>query len=254
MITCQHATRLFDRYLDGELSPSLQAELHAHQLSCPDCQNELAMYEVCGDVIRLDRREPGPGDAFTDRVMLAYRSRGVRRFPRWHRAALLVVSPMAAAASIALAVWLILPSATSTRTEPVVAHYTEAVPVSVQDALRATHQTQLSAEAEQVLSQTPQMSAVGFMDALLKPVVDHAQTTLDGARHGAAQLELLLRAGWADPTEKLVAEWRAHQHQESTQFDGSPDSFPVAPDPLDPGPLNRPSSGESHSGELLEAL
>ena len=43
MITCQHARQLFDRYLDGELSPSLQAELHAHQLSCSACQTELAM-------------------------------------------------------------------------------------------------------------------------------------------------------------------------------------------------------------------
>ena len=55
MITCQNARDLFDRHLDGELSASLQTELHAHCLQCLSCQNELAMLETCGDVIALDR-------------------------------------------------------------------------------------------------------------------------------------------------------------------------------------------------------
>ena len=59
MITCQHARHLFDRNLDGELSPSLQAELHAHQLKCPECQSELAMFEACGAVVALDVEDGG---------------------------------------------------------------------------------------------------------------------------------------------------------------------------------------------------
>ncbi len=103
MITCRDANQLFDRYLDGELPVSLQTELHAHRLSCASCQDELAMHEVCGDVIALDRREPRLSEGFTDRVLLARRHplAGPRR--RWGRIALFVGPPLAAAASIALA-------------------------------------------------------------------------------------------------------------------------------------------------------
>ena len=105
MITCQHARQLFDRYLDDELSSSLQAELHAHVIHCAPCQNRLALIEACGDVIRLDRPEPALSGSFADRVIAARQQRVSPRpaaARRWRRAAWWVAAPVAAAASIAL--------------------------------------------------------------------------------------------------------------------------------------------------------
>jgi len=103
MITCSDTRRLFDRYLDDQLSPSLQAELHAHVVHCSDCQNELAILEACGDVVRLDRREPVLSVSFTDRVMAARRAQVVAKAPRSRRLVYAVGMPMAAAASVVLA-------------------------------------------------------------------------------------------------------------------------------------------------------
>lgn len=257
MISCKHSRQLFDRYLDGELSPSLQAELHAHQIACSDCQSELAMMDACGDVIRHDRREPRLDDAFTDRVMAVHRERQVIRAKRWfipqgpwYRAATIALSPLAAAASIALAVSLILPTFDAPQKRDL-AGIAVAVPEEAREILIATSGRELTEDARQALDETPQMSAVHFMDALLKPVVAQAQSTIEGARSSTAQLELLMQIGLAKPTEKLAAEWRMQDErgrEDSVEHEHTP------PNPLDPTQLNRTVPSKSAGEPVLEAF
>jgi len=103
MMTCRQVEHLLDAYLDGELSPSLRAEVHAHRLGCPRCQRRIELLEVCGDVIRMDRREPVLSADFADRVMAGFaasRRARHRRVPWVVRLA----APLAAAAAVAFAV------------------------------------------------------------------------------------------------------------------------------------------------------
>ena len=251
MITCKHATQLFDRFLDDELSPSLQAELHAHQINCSACQGELAMLEACGDVVKLDRCEPVVDAAFTDRVVLAYRSRRVIRPGRWFGRTMMVALPMAAAASIALTATLILPTVQPAPSKTAILSDREAVPTSVERALSAATDTDKSPEAARALADTPRMSSVNFMDTLLEPVVGKALSTLNGARAGMDQLELLLQAGWSDSTEKLAAEWRSNR-RDGGVGDAGPDATAV--DPTNPAHLNRPLPADSATDDAWEAL
>ena len=66
---CQQACNLFDAYLDGELSPALATELHAHRLQCASCRQELAVMEVAGHVIASGGDEPALEAGFTDRLL-----------------------------------------------------------------------------------------------------------------------------------------------------------------------------------------
>lgn len=250
MITCQHARHLFDRYLDGELSSSLRAELHAHQLNCTECQSELAMLEACGDVVALDRGEPQLSASFTDRVLLARRAQLTSRPRPWGRMVLFIGSPLAAAASILLAVMLILPSMPEiheTRTASVVV----SPPKPVQDGLMAIKGTQLSPEAERELERTPQMPA-GFVDALLAPVVEHTERSIDDTRRNAQELELLLRLWVSDTNEKLVAQWRTSQHSGTSTEEATPRTdFDL--DLLAPADLHGEPSSEPGT-DLLDPL
>lgn len=69
MITCDQAERLFNPFLDGELSDSLRCEVHAHQLACPSCRRRLAILQTTAEVIARDHSEPTLNDNFTDRLM-----------------------------------------------------------------------------------------------------------------------------------------------------------------------------------------
>lgn len=242
MITCQNAKQLFDRYLDGELSSSLQAELHAHQLNCGDCQQELAILEACGDVVRMDAREPRLDSSFTHRVMLAYREQRSSPHRRWRRIGLWAGSGLAAAASIALAViWMVpnnppdLPSVTAAAKV--------AVPEAVQDLLIATEGTQLTEAAKAELKASPKMSAANFT-SLLTPIVDRAQRTLSSARRGAEELQILLQMGAASARESVES-----AAPPSDGFDSSrPSAFdPTVPvlDPLGPASLQEPTDTAS---------
>ncbi|MGB0715252.1 MAG: anti-sigma factor family protein [Phycisphaerae bacterium] len=98
---CDQAQQLFDAYLDGELSPSLQRELGAHRVACADCRRELALLEVAGQLISTDDEPVGLQDGFTDRLMACV-DEGHHRDTRWRRI-LYVGAPMAAAAVVCLA-------------------------------------------------------------------------------------------------------------------------------------------------------
>lgn len=66
---CRQAQQLFDAYLDGELSPTLETELGAHRVQCGDCRRALALLEVSGHIIRADHEEAATDSAFTDRLL-----------------------------------------------------------------------------------------------------------------------------------------------------------------------------------------
>lgn len=68
-MNCSEAERLFDPYLDGELSGSLRLEFDAHRLRCAMCQRKLAMMEACEQIVAGDRRTPVLSPNFSDRVM-----------------------------------------------------------------------------------------------------------------------------------------------------------------------------------------
>ena len=55
-MNCSEAERLFDPYLDGELSGSLRLEFDAHRLRCTLCQRKLAMMEACEHILGGDSR------------------------------------------------------------------------------------------------------------------------------------------------------------------------------------------------------
>jgi hypothetical protein len=60
---------LRDTYLDGDLSSSLTAEVHAHLLQCPACQEQMEMFRACEEVIQRDQDMPELDAGFASRVM-----------------------------------------------------------------------------------------------------------------------------------------------------------------------------------------
>jgi hypothetical protein len=110
MISCEDARHLFDAFLDGELTPSVRAEVHAHRLNCANCSHELALLEACADVIRTDRREPVLSGSFADEVMATYVDRRHVPSRRWQRIAIFTASPLAAAAVLVFAFMMLFQS------------------------------------------------------------------------------------------------------------------------------------------------
>lgn len=202
MITCQHARQLFDRYLDGELSPSLQAELHTHVLSCSTCQSELAMLEACGDVVLFDQREPQLGDEFTDRVMVAFRNRqATRPSRRWARVALVAGSPLAAAASIMLAIGVMMPKQPTSGT--MMAGRVEAVSKGIQNATGAGEgQSDL---ALRELDQASVMPTSDVMETFVAGIVSETRGTVEGTRESIADFGLLFKQLWQNSEDQLAA-------------------------------------------------
>lgn len=200
MISCQNAKRLFDRYLDGELPPSLQTELHAHRLNCTECHNELGMLEACVDVIAMDRCEPVLSGSFTDRILAARKVQMQPPRRHWGRVLLMIGSPMAAAASIAMAIMLISPSV---QHRSVIASRTEAAPTEFR-ALLGDGNKQLSDQARMELARTPQMPANGFLESLLAPLVEKSRDTLEGTKRSASELALLVQMGLVEKDVQIA--------------------------------------------------
>lgn len=252
MITCQHARQLFDRYLDGELSPSLQAELHAHQLSCSACQTELAMLEACGDVIMLDRRrEPKLSDSFTDRVLLARRAQlaSQPRRRNWARTLVVVASPLAAAASIALCLTLMWPDAPQRQTKTGVAVRVEVPPGST-TAVYGGSSAQGNPDPNLPATQMPSSA---LMDSILTTVVERTSRTVERAKNNFSHLELLFQRALAETNAQVAAQdagspRRASSGQRSADQPGAEQEL-----------LNSPGTGFENSGDsgndqLLEPL
>jgi hypothetical protein len=100
---CKDAQKLFDSYLDGELSPSLAAELGAHQLHCPRCRRELALLEVTGHILGSDPEVASLSDDFAERLLACLEQRPKHRRLKRVQRLLYIGVPLAAAAVIALA-------------------------------------------------------------------------------------------------------------------------------------------------------
>jgi hypothetical protein len=119
VMTCRHVQQLRDSYLDGELSSSLMAEVHAHLLQCPECQQQVEMIRVAGHVIASDHAEPALGSDFAQRVLASLptvgfgkpaglMTRRVRRHYLWRR---VISMGLPAAAAILFFCVLVWPSA-----------------------------------------------------------------------------------------------------------------------------------------------
>lgn len=217
MITCQNARDLFDRHLDGELSASLQTELHAHCLQCLSCQNELAMLETCGDVIALDRGEPQLSAAFTDRVLAARRSRIARPPRRWPLTLARAGLPLAAAASITLAILLTMPAENA---PTITAGQKVAQPEEVLSLLIGPNGATRSEQALKELEMTPKMPSIGFVNELLTPLIEQGRLTMERTLRGSEDLKLLIQRGFTDGNQSLQELWQATQG-EMPSFDFS---------------------------------
>jgi hypothetical protein len=231
MITCQHARHLFDSYLDGALSASLQTELHAHRLNCTACQNELAVLEACGDVIAMDRREPEVSGDFTSRVLLAYCGRPVVRPRRWRRVAWRVGAPLAAAASIAMVMSLTVPRSHPERNTAILGT-TVALPSEIRDAIQnPAHR--LSDQARRELERTPQMSK----ESLFVTVETSCERLKDA---GESIRHLREAVGWLVPetNTQLAALWQGAQQKDKPAPIVLPEQTSGGVDPSDPSYLN----------------
>ena len=233
MINCQQARQLFDRYLDDELSPSLQAELHAHVLHCSPCQSRLAVLEACGDVIRLDKSEPVLTSSFTDRVMAARReqlaSQGTAKTSdpitarltgrRPSRRVFYVGLPLAAAASVAMVFWLGLPMTwQSNGPATVTAGVSQAAPKEFRANMTAMTDRKLDPQAQRELDATPEMEALPFLEAFVAPLVEGTRNAVEGTRRSYKDVELLLRYGFAGMNDRLVAEYH-EKYQDAPKND-----------------------------------
>jgi hypothetical protein len=232
MITCQDSKHLFDQYLDGELSPSLQTELHAHQLSCSECQSELALLEACGDVIAFDRREPRLSASFTDRVVFAHRAQ-YKPVPqrRWGRLMLVCGSPLAAAASIAFAVLFMAPTVKEARPGKVLSGLARPsdnnLKVMMKDGMNPAIQSELNA--------TPAMPG-SFVDAFLGEVVDQTRNTVNTTKRSLEQLNSFFSLSFAGANDALAA---GGQNAGKDRVAGaSPEMSNGEPDLLEPTPLH----------------
>ena len=258
MITCQHAKHLFDQYLDGELSPSLQTELHAHQLQCSDCQGELALLESCGDVIAYDRCEPVLSDSFTDRVLFAQRatikpvigsSNKLQR--RWVRHVLMVASPVAAAACVVLAVLLAGPTGQTGQPshQTWVAGITNTVSGPSRELLNLTGKHGQGTADELAASN-------GFVDAMLGRCIEQVKTTANGTQRSVEQLSSFVRQGVADTRSALASGSRsAVRDVQATDSAGSAINGPEMMVPVSPSSPSMRSktidTANSSDGELL---
>ena len=99
---CEEARKLFDAYLDGELSPSLATELGVHRVRCAECRRSFALLEVSGHILSSDRDPVTVPEDFSERLLACVDVRE-QSWPARVRRSLYFVGPLAAAAVIAMA-------------------------------------------------------------------------------------------------------------------------------------------------------
>ena len=168
MLTCRQVQNLHHQFIDGELSASMVAEVHAHLLQCPACQREVEIMRAAADVVSKDHTEPGLDSGFASRVVgVMAQSRPTRPLPvsqrrgpglHWKRFAMVGGLP-AAAAAVFLAV-LIWPSAEQPARDTKVAGVSVVDAVGVKDFADPTLEAVSGArEAAQSLNQLLQISA-----------------------------------------------------------------------------------------------
>lgn len=200
LMTCRHMAQLRDVYLDGELSPSLTAEVHAHLLQCPECQNQFEMFRACGEVIAKDRCDHLLDSGFAGRVLaslpktspLAARSSlKTRRDTRQRSWRLFISSGVPAAAAILFFSVLVWPVGE----EP-------ANPAGLVRgvSVEATEATGVQQVAESTLDAVAEaQSAARSLDQILRISVDGARQGVDGGAETAAAPKLTFTEIFLDP-------------------------------------------------------
>ncbi len=99
---CPECGKLFDAYLDAQLSGTWQLEFDAHRVRCSRCQQQVALLETAGNVIASDQ-PPAMSDDFTARVMADVE----RRQRRSRTIRIYAIAGLAQAAAVALfVIWL----------------------------------------------------------------------------------------------------------------------------------------------------
>lgn len=99
---CPECGKLFDAYLDAQLSGTMRLEFDTHRVRCTRCQQRVAMLETAGNVIAADQ-PPAIADDFTARVMADVE----RRRRRGRTIRLYVIAGLAQAAAVALfVIWI----------------------------------------------------------------------------------------------------------------------------------------------------
>lgn len=153
LMTCRHVRQFHDAYVDGELSPSLMAEVHAHLLQCPECQRQVEMIRASSSVIANDRCEPELDSGFARRVVaslpkpaskmgVGMETRRARRQRLWRVA---VSASLPAAAAVLFFTILVWPSAqtdlapTGLRPKVVAGEAIERPAKALEKTKRATH-------------------------------------------------------------------------------------------------------------------
>jgi len=179
-MNCLHAQHLLDSYLDGELPPSLRAEVHAHRLTCPDCQRAMVITDVAGDVIRGDRPEPEMSLSFTDRVIDAIKpppEPRVARIMQLRRAAAFLGPVLSAAA-----IWMLVVSVAP----PIESVPTPAPLVKADVVVASPAPSVIEAAASSTGSAT-------IADELAKVFISPAMRTLEDTERSTRELALLGR-------------------------------------------------------------
>lgn len=189
-MNCRQAQNLLDCYLDGELPESLRAEVHAHRLTCPDCQRAMAVIEVAGDVISGDRPEPALSLSFTDRVMCDVQpphEPRVARIVRFRRTAAFL-GPVVSAA----AVWMFVVSYVS---------FSGTVPTHTPSAKRDVVMVPIVASATEVAAVPTGSSTI--VDALAQGLLSPAMSTWQDTQRSTRDLVSLGRWAFSTAGEPL---------------------------------------------------
>jgi hypothetical protein len=169
--------------VDGELSPAMRAEMHAHRLKCPECSRELAVIEACADVLYTDRREPALSADFTDRVLAGLGAVRPSAAHRWRRIALYVSSPVAAAAVLAfMFTALVQPPART----PMVQGISQRLPDNMAKNYAAVQG--MSDDQKREFLNTPQMASKGVLEALWGSTLDRTNAALTQTRRDMTQI------------------------------------------------------------------
>ncbi len=198
-MTCRHIAQIRDVYLDGELSPSLTAEVHAHLLQCPECQNQFEMFRACGEVIAKDHCGDELDSGFAGRVLaslpktspLAARSSlKTRRDARQRSWRLFISSSIPAAAAILFFSVLVWPVGEQVDSPGIVRG------VSVE----ATEATGVQQVAESTLDAVAEaQSAARCLNQLLRISVDGARQDVDGGGELSAAPKITFTEIFLDP-------------------------------------------------------
>lgn len=207
MITCREAHHLFDAFVDGELSPAMRAEMHAHRLKCRDCSHELAILEACADVIRTDRREPVASADFTDRLLARLAPREAVPAYRWRRIAAFVGAPMAAAAVLVFAFAALFEQTAPTPVvsgPPPVAAWSGRMPDSI---LKDNPKVQSMMEGPRnTLYGVQPVSTDSVLRLLVAPAFDGTRTGISRTRKSFAQIYEFLTHGCTSPAVVVPAD------------------------------------------------